>query len=202
MASADTVSIPALPAPLRWRSAPESWSLADGKLTIRSSAQTDWFVNPNTGQATMNAPALLMPISSPCMLLARVTVEARSTFDAGVLAAYAGDDVWAKLCFERSPQGQLMVVSVVTRGTSDDANSVPIEGDSIYLRLAKLENAYAFHYSHDGSAWNLVRHFGLGKGSEVGIGFLSQSPTGEGCTVHFGEIAFVPRLLGDLRSGE
>jgi regulation of enolase protein 1 (concanavalin A-like superfamily) len=150
----------------------------------------------------MNAPALLMPASAPCILRARVTVEAQATFDAGVLAAYQSDEVWAKLCFERSPQGQLMIVSVVTRGSSDDANSVPIERNSIYLRLAKLENTYAFHYSHDGSTWNLVRHFSLGGQHEAHIGFLSQSPTGEGCTAHFSEIAYAPTLLSDLRSGE
>jgi regulation of enolase protein 1 (concanavalin A-like superfamily) len=95
-----------------------------------------------------------------------------------------------------------MIVSVVTRGSSDDANSVPIDGNTIYLRLSKLENAYAFHYSHDGSAWNLVRHFGLGGQRETQIGFLSQSPTGEGCTAYFSEISYTPQLLGDLRSGE
>jgi regulation of enolase protein 1 (concanavalin A-like superfamily) len=197
-----TVTIPTLPAPLRWRGEPASWSLDGGTLTIRSGQKTDWFINPSAPTETMSAPALLMRTEQPCTLVARVTVDAVSTFDAGVLCAYQAEDVWAKLCFEFSPQRQLMIVSVVTRGRSDDANSVPIAGNSVYLRLSKLERAYAFHYSEDGRAWNLVRHFTLGGQREVEIGFLSQSPTGEGCTVRFSEIAYQPKLLEDLRSGE
>lgn len=199
----NSVTIPALPAALRWRSAPEDWTFNDSILTIRAGQKTDWFLNPSGGSApVMNAPALLMPVTAPAILQARVTVEAHATFDAGVLTAYGTDDVWGKLCFERSPQGQLMIVSVVTRGTSDDANSVPIEGNSIYLRLSILDSAYGFHYSHDGIAWHLVRHFGLGGQRDMQIGFLSQSPTGDGCTARFSEIAYQPRKLGDLRSGE
>ena len=197
-----TVMIPTLPAPLRWRGNPEDWSLDGGVLTIRSGQKSDWFLNPSAETQAMSAPALLMPADQPGMLSAKVTVDAVSTFDAGVLCVYQAEDVWAKLCFEFSPQRQLMIVSVVTRGRSDDANSVPISGNSVYLRLSKLERAYAFHYSEDGRYWNLVRHFTLGGQREAEVGFLSQSPTGEGCTVRFSEIAYQPTLLGDLRSGE
>jgi regulation of enolase protein 1 (concanavalin A-like superfamily) len=202
MTQSNMVSIPALPKSLRWRSAPEDWAQAEGVLTIRAGQKSDWFLNPSSAAKTMNAPALLMSVGQLCMLSARVTVDAKATFDAGVLCVYQADDVWAKLCFERSPQGQLMIVSVVTRGTSDDANSVPIEGNTVYLRLSKLDSAYAFHYSQDGNEWTLVRHFSLGGQSDVEIGFLAQSPTGDGCTVEFSEIEYLPQKLGDLRSGE
>jgi regulation of enolase protein 1 (concanavalin A-like superfamily) len=149
----------------------------------------------------MNAPALLTACNTPCLLQARVTVEAKATYDAGVLVAYQSDTLWGKLCFELSPQGQLMIVSVVTKGTSDDCNSVPIMGNSVYLRLARLESAYAFHYSTDGHWWHLVRYFGLGVGPAVNIGFIAQSPTGDGCTARFSEIAWKPNLLTDIRSG-
>jgi regulation of enolase protein 1 (concanavalin A-like superfamily) len=171
-------------------------------LTIRSGQKSDWFLNPSAATEIMSAPALLMPVAQPCMLVTRVTVDAASTFDAGVLCVYQAEDVWAKLCFEFSPQRQLMIVSVVTRGRSDDANSVPIAGNTVHLRLSKLESAYAFHYSEEGRSWNLVRHFTLGAQREAEIGFLSQSPTGDGCTVRFSEIAYAPQLLRDLRSGE
>ena len=94
-----------------------------------------------------------------------------------------------------------MVVSVVTKGTSDDCNSVPISEQSVYLRLSVLEKAYAFHYSLNGSIWNLVRYFTLGERKTIEIGFLSQSPTGEGCTSVFSEITLVPQALTDIRSG-
>ncbi len=198
------LSIPVLTGPLRWQNVPEkwSWNSTDQSLSITAGKQTDWFLDPVGAVNIVNAPALLSPVHEPCMLKARVSSDASVMFDAGVLTVYQADDHWGKLCFERSPQGQLMVVSVVTKGTSDDCNSVPIDGREVYLRVSVLEKAFAFHYSLDGQFWNLVRYFTLGDRKSLEIGFLSQSPTGEGCTARFSEIALLSQKLADLRSGK
>jgi regulation of enolase protein 1 (concanavalin A-like superfamily) len=94
-----------------------------------------------------------------------------------------------------------MVVSVVTRGASDDCNSTVVDGDSIWLRVARLGPAFAFHAATDGARWQLVRQFALAAGDSPAIGFLSQSPRGTGCRASFGEISFETRRLHDLRDG-
>jgi hypothetical protein len=74
-----------------------------------------------------NAPAaLFLPPDQDFSLRVRVTVDFGATYDAGVLCVYAQDQTWANLCFEYSPQNQPMIVSVVTRGASDDCNSVVV----------------------------------------------------------------------------
>lgn len=203
----ENIHLSSFPQPLSWYGSPESWNLsADSTLSITSGQKTDWFIDPNTGKTTHNAPALLSPPQAgACQFMTHVTVDHAATFDAGTLVVHQSPQVWGKLALERSPQGQLMIVSVITRGISDDCNSVIVDGNSIYLRLSKLDRAYAFHYSHDGRLWHMVRHFALGEaGSADGdrIGFLVQSPTGEGCAAHFSQIAYVPQKLADLRSGE
>jgi regulation of enolase protein 1 (concanavalin A-like superfamily) len=196
------ITIPALSKPLRWQGIPQNWSAdSDSNLSITAGRKTDWFLDPGGSVNVLNAPALLATVDQPCMLKALVTSGAAATFDAAVLTVYQADDQWAKLCFELSPQGQLMIVSVVTKGTSDDCNSIPVNGSSVYLRLSVLEKAYAFHYSLDGKLWNMVRYFTLGERQRVEIGFLSQSPTGEGCTAIFSEIALIFETLSDIRSG-
>src|SRR5699024_6132347 len=93
---------------------------------------------------------------------ARVEVPGpRTTFDAGVLTLWVDSQYWAKLCFEYSPQGTAMVVSVVTNGYSDDANSWLVDGDAVYLRICRIGPAYAFHASADGHTWDFVRLFRL-----------------------------------------
>ncbi len=202
MTQNQSITIPSLPTPLRWHGIPENWSLdSDNKLSISAGKQTDWFIDPAGSVNILNAPALFIQVQQPCMLKAQVTSDASAMFDAGVLAVYQADDQWGKLCFELSPQRQLTIVSVVTKGTSDDCNSVPISANSVYLRVSVLEKAYAFHYSLDDKTWNLVRYFNLGERRNLEIGFLSQSPTGEGCTASFSEIAFLPQKLNDIRSG-
>ena len=97
------------------------------------------------------------------------------------LPADPDDERWAKLCFEYAPTDRPMVVSVVTRGKSDDCNSVYIDDNSVYLRLYREGDRLAFHYSEDGEYWHMVRHFTIGDLQDVRIGFSVQAPTGEGC---------------------
>jgi regulation of enolase protein 1 (concanavalin A-like superfamily) len=93
-----------------------------------------------------------------------------------------------------------MIVSVVTRGRSDDANGYIVDGPSVWLRVARVGAAYACHASLDGARWDFVRHFRLA-GPAAAIGFEVQSPMGEGCRSTFTDIAFQTTTLADLRDG-
>jgi regulation of enolase protein 1 (concanavalin A-like superfamily) len=96
-----------------------------------------------------------------------------------------------------------MVVSVVTRNVSDDANAFVVPEPSIWLRISRLGHVYAFHASTDANLWRLIRVFTFDD-DRVGdhqIGFEAQSPTGDGCTVTFDEICFSSDRLSDLRDG-
>jgi regulation of enolase protein 1 (concanavalin A-like superfamily) len=123
-----------------------------------------------------------------------------STFDAGVLLLWLDERRWAKLCFEFSPAGEPMIVSVVCRGVSDDANAFVVPGRSVWLRVSRIDRAYAYHASLDGKAWQMIRVFILGDHTSGDkIGFEGQSPTGDGCAVTFDEIRFRPERLAGLR---
>jgi uncharacterized protein len=195
-------ALEALPAPCDWVNSPTGWKAWGGNnLAIAAGPKTDWFRDPSGGAVTHNAPAAIFtPPDESALLSARVSVSFASTFDAGVLLASAGEDLWAKLCFELSPRGKPMIVSVVTKGLSDDCDSVVVRGREVHLRLAMMRKALAFHYSLDGRLWHLVRHFGLGAG--VRLGFLCQSPTGGGCEASFAGITYRAGELRDIRSGE
>lgn len=110
------------------------------------------------------------------------------------------DRTWATLCLELSPAGTPMIVPVVTRGTSDDADAFVVDGPSVRLRVARIGRLHAFHASTDGRTWQLVRVSGLGDNSPP-VGFEARSPTGDGCTVTVDEIRHDPTHLADLRDG-
>lgn len=200
--------IPGIPGHLRWHNEPKSFTAGGGDmLDIEAGAKTDLFLDPargiGRGPGTDSAPAALFATTdSNFILSAKVEVDFSATFDAGVLLVRASGERWAKLCFEYSPAGKPMVVSVVTREVSDDCNSVTIERRQVRLRIARLDRAFAFHYSEDGRSWNLVRHFTLGDLDQLEAGFLSQSPTGSGCASRFSEISYLASKLKDIRSGE
>jgi regulation of enolase protein 1 (concanavalin A-like superfamily) len=198
----DSVTIPPLPAPLAWDAGPVSWSLDDGPLlTIAAPARSDLFNDPAGAEPKAAAPRLLGPVEGDFQLSARVRCTFAGAFDAGALLLWAGERSWVKLAFEVSPDGEPMVVSVVTDGRSDDANAFVVGEGAVWLRISRLGAACALHARLDGEAWRFVRHFALAAPDAVRAGFLAQSPTGEGATARFDEFGFVPERLADLRSG-
>jgi regulation of enolase protein 1 (concanavalin A-like superfamily) len=203
MAVPDEVTIPALPLPLRWLQKPEAWDSSDGTLSISAGPRCDLFVDPSgtVAAGVEKPPMLVCEPSGDFALAARVGVDFAATYDAGVLVLFRDESCWAKLCFERSPQGQPMVVSVVNRRFSDDCNHFEAHVSNIWFRVARGGDCFAFHASTDGTDWQLVRYFGLEGTSGISVGFEAQSPTGDGCRATFDEIRYESGRLADLRSG-
>jgi regulation of enolase protein 1 (concanavalin A-like superfamily) len=182
------------------------WSVTDGVLTMSAPPVTDLFASPaSDAPERPSAARLVTEVSGDFVFSARVEVEFRSTFDAGVLYVEADAEQWFKLCLEFTPLGQPSVVSVVTRGLSDDANSWTLDVPYSHFRVSRMGRAFALHARGEANVpWSLVRHFTLGtdEAAPVKAGFLAQSPTGDGCTARFSEISFESRTLGAIRSGE
>lgn len=198
----DGIAIESLPLELSWRPEPVSFGTGESSLWAEAGAHTDLFVDPGSGVEALNAPRLLGPVAGDFTLAAHVSVDFLSTFDAGALLVFAHERGWAKLCFELSPEDEPTVVSVVTRGVSDDCNSFAAGRSDVWLRIARLGTAFAFHASTDGMRWELIRHFALDTDAELHAGVLVQSPRGEGCTARFESIAFASVRLTDIRSGD
>jgi regulation of enolase protein 1 (concanavalin A-like superfamily) len=191
--------VPGIPTELAELHGPVSAIVDGGRLAIASGPGTDLFAPPSGSAPTVNAPALIGTTAGDFLLAATVTAELRATFDAGALLLWRDPETWAKLALERSPEGRPTVVSVVTRGRSDDCNSVALGTGAARLRAARLGEACAFHVELAGR-WELVRHFTLGAGP-LSAGFLAQSPTGPGCSAAFAGILLEERLLADVRDG-
>ncbi|WP_062134262.1 DUF1349 domain-containing protein [Demequina aestuarii] len=187
-----------------------TWTVGASGHEIKVDAlpHSDIFVDPagagvSNAATLMNAVTLLgAPPEGDFRLSARVTVDFRSTFDAGTLMLWWSEQYWAKLCFEYSPDGDAMVVSVVNRLVADDANSFAVDGDQVWLRVSRVGDVFAYHASTDGATWSFVRVFVVdAAGLSPRVGFEAQSPTGEGCRVTFDEVAFDTVSLTDLRDG-
>ena len=187
--------------PVRWLNEPAESTRTATELSFAAGAGTDWFVDPGSLTVKADAPALLAPEAGDYLFSAHVAVDLAATFDAGALVLWHHERTWAKLALELSPQGEPMVVSVVTRGASDDCNSCVVAGNSLWLRIARIGRAHAFHASADGRRWDLVRSFRI-DAPELELGFEAQSPTGAGCWAVFSDVRLEARTLGDLRSGD
>jgi hypothetical protein len=201
------LKLPSLPFPLEPAGTPPAGCrVVHGVLTLTASAGTDLFLDP-AGTDLERPPDAGrfagLPPAGDFTLGAQVSVEFGSKYDAGALLLHARERHWAKLCFEYSPQRQPTAVTVVTKGVSDDGNSFEVDGNTLWLRITRSGGAWAFHASTDGTWWRLLRYFALsGDPAElVRVGFLAQSPTGEGCAATFDHISFRPGAPKNLRDG-
>lgn len=189
-----------LPHPLTPFPDRSAWSYAREILVGQAPALSDLFTDPLGKPAVANAPWLTFDSTSNGQLSCFTQVDFAATFDAGVLLVYQDAHHWAKFCYEYSPRGRASLVSVVTRGTSDDCNSLEVPPSGVWMRLSQIGPAFAFHHSPDQLSWELIRVFSLAN-LPTQLGFLVQSPTGTGSRAQFSQIQYRPHTLTNLRDG-
>jgi uncharacterized protein len=190
------------PKAMEWLDVSGSRTPPPGSEALTAGPGTDWFVDPAGGDPVASAPLTLTPITGDFQLSALVEAPLERTYDAVALFVHQGLTEWAKFALERSPDGADTIVSVVTRGVSDDANgvAVPQPGRS-WLRISRMGAVYAFHHSADGTRWSLTRLFTLGPVADHRVGFSVQSPTGDGLSARVSSIAITDTTLADPRDG-
>lgn len=175
-----------------------------GSLVLRASQETDWFFHPSGDSRKNNVISTYVDIENEVFTFsAKVSVKFSSAYDAGALFVKVDEENWAKLAFELSGASEPTVVSVITRGTSDDADGPSIKGDSVWLRVHCDGKTLAYHFSQDGLHWRFLRWFtipGIEK-RPLRIGFGAQAPTGEGCIARFTDLGWNLEPIVNLRNG-
>jgi regulation of enolase protein 1 (concanavalin A-like superfamily) len=198
----DSLRLPFLPRPLFWENTPLKFHWDSTHLVIESGGLTDMFRDPNVTYNTDNAPKLLFVADSNFVLTASIHHIFFSKWDGGAIVLKADSLNWIKFCFEKDYTGQHRVVSVVTKGISDDCNSAPVSGNTVFYKVAKAGNVITLYYSLEGRRWFLIRHLVFDSQTPLKVGFLAQSPTGKSCTVTFSNIHYSARKIRDPYLGE
>lgn len=187
---------------LNWQVEPAGPAeIGESSIAFAAGPRTDLFADPAGGEPKLDAPVLLGRPTGDFQLRARISAPLQSTFDAAGLVIWASPTAWGKLELEFSPQREAMIVSVVTRGASDDANGFIAPESMAWLRIARSGEAIAFHASVDGLWWSLIRTFTFPGAGGASAGFEVQSPTGEGLQARFDEIEWSAGPLAQLRDG-
>jgi regulation of enolase protein 1 (concanavalin A-like superfamily) len=169
--------------------------------TIFANAGTDAFSPPDGTPGKDCLIGLRLPVFGDrwAVSVCAAPVFAAS-FDAGAFMLRTAQASWAKLAYERAPDGRAMAVSVVTRGLSDDANGPVFSQSEIFLRACCTGKALAFHTSTDGRRWDLLRFFSLAE-RVTSVDLIAQSPVGAGCRVVFSDLQVSETVPVDLRDG-
>ena len=191
-----------LPRGMSWLNEPPEWGFDEcGRLSIVPEAVSDFF-RPCDGEPNDNACLLSAAVAGDFTAVTKASAALAGFGDAAALTVRASATLWAKLCVERSPIGETAMVSVVTNGSSDDANSERIERPECFMRLTRRGGLFGMHYSRDGATWRFVRCFGLEMPGTVMVGVHAQAPFHGGCQAVFDFLEITDRPVMDFRSGE
>jgi regulation of enolase protein 1 (concanavalin A-like superfamily) len=186
---------------LRWLNEPPEWAFDGSGLKIVPSAPSDFF-RPYGGEPKDNCCLLYREVRGDFTAIAQVSARLVDFGDAAALTVRASENQWAKLCMERSPIGDISLVSVVTNPWSDDSNNELLESPECFLRVTRKGNVFGMHYSLDGTKWRFVRTFALELPETVKVGIHAQAPLSPGSQVQFLSFRISPQPVADFRSGE
>ena len=160
------------------------------------------FRDPNVTYNTDNAPKLLFKADENFVLSASIEHSFTNKWDGGAIIIKSDSLHWIKFCFEKDYTGAKRVVSVVTKNISDDCNSVEMNTNIVFYKMAKADNVITLYYSTNGVKWFLIRHLQFDTQPGFEVGFLAQSPTGEACVVKFSNIRYQSKKIKDPYTGE
>ena len=186
---------------LMWLNEPEEWLFDNTGLKIAAKAETDFF-RPYGGHAFDSAGFLYRETTGDFTMATYVRAELFNFGDAASLTVRADKTRWAKLCIERSPIGEVSLVSVVTDPWSDDSNNEIVSSPECHLRLTRKGSLFGMHYSLNGTTWRFVRAFVSDLPDKIMAGIHVQAPSNPGCRAHFRSLTFSPHPVDDFRSGD
>lgn len=171
-------------------------------ITLTAVEGTDLYANIDGSEVTDNTPRVLFAPSGDFIFSAKVTAGFKSAFDGGALILYADRANWAKLLFERTRDGKAAISTTVTKTAGDDALHQMIDGDAVFLKIARKGPLYVLYTSLDGATWRTVRAFSLPAKAPVKLGFSAQSPMGPDFQARFSEVRFRAGAFKDYWQGE
>jgi uncharacterized protein len=179
------------------------------QLIINAPGESDFFCNNGavsqegiTPESLTNAPFFYTEVSGDFVMSVKVSHEFKDTYDSATIMVMKDIQVWAKACFEKTDFNTHAVVSVVTNHTSDDANGSNIDGNTVWLKVARVGNSFSFHYSLDGKKFFMMRFFNLPVEKTVKVGLVAQAPTGKGGKRFFENFSLEQKTVKNIRYGE
>lgn len=187
----------------KWMNDPVDFRFTDSTLQITPAEKSDFFNSPEDNTITATAPLLYQEVRGDFVATAVVKPDFASVWNAAALMVHIDSTNWIKFGFENSDATGKGIVSVVTKGTSDDSNG-PIlnDAESVWLRFIRKGDNYAMHWSKDGQAFKMARLSALPHADTVKIGMEAQCPAGRPATHAFLYFSLEQRTVKDLRSGE
>lgn len=183
-----------------WRNPPPRHEVTEGRLTLRTGPETDYWNKTFYGFRHDNGHFHATPVRGDFSLEATFAANYSRLYDqAGVMVTVDGDN-WLK-CGVEFTDGAMHFSVVLTRDDQSDWSVMPLAVDPstpVSLRVTRHAEALRVQLCGADGTWQLVRLCYLRMPETVEAGPMACSPTGEGLEVQFSRIAIGPAISREL----
>ncbi|WP_058910159.1 DUF1349 domain-containing protein [Entomohabitans teleogrylli] len=183
-----------------WINEPAEWHNADGKLSVITDSNTDFWRNTWYGFDRFSGHIYATHVADDFTFQVKICAQFNTLYDQAGLMFMSDEQHWLKAGIEFN-DGAPAIGSVLTLQNSDWATGI-FTGNpgKFWLRLTRKGDALRLQYSSDGQHWPLLRlcYFPPGPAK---IGVMCCTPERQGLAVEFLDIRLSPpvdKALHDL----
>jgi regulation of enolase protein 1 (concanavalin A-like superfamily) len=185
-----------------WMNPPKEFDIKDDQLQVLTSGNTDFFIDPENNKSTASAHFLFKEVKGDFITTLQVKPNFKDQWNACAILMIIDETHWIKLAFENSDATGKSIVTVVTRGISDDANGAVLnEFDTVWLKMIRKGKLFAMHWSTNGKDYYMARLAAMPDSEVVKIGLEAQSPIGTAVLHEFKFLSIEQKTVEDLRKG-
>ena len=163
-----------------WLNEPSDWSQEDGKITIKSDPQTDFWRLTRHNFIADNGHLYYQEVSGDFTATVKITGDYNALYDQAGLMIRQDERVWMK-CGIEYLEGVQQASAVVTREFSD-WSVVPLTDNpkTIWFKVIRIGSAVEVSYSRDGADYHMIREAYLSDKESLQLGLLVAAPKGDG----------------------
>ncbi len=182
---------------MSWFNEPEKWSIANEKLSMQVTPQSDYWRISHYGFTVDDAPFLYTVRGGEFETKVKISGDYKVRFDQAGLMLRIDKENYIKAGIE-FVDGKYNISCVVTHHTSDWSVITldkPIE--HIWIKAVRRLDAVEIFYSFDDKNYTMMRNCWLADNSPVMVGMMAACPDGKGFEARFEE--FTIKHLPDQR---
>jgi regulation of enolase protein 1 (concanavalin A-like superfamily) len=164
----------------KWFFEPPNYLIEDGKVTISTEPNTDFWQRTYYGFRNDNAHVLYNTTDQKYFsFTVKTHFNYNTLFDQCGIAIYQDSENWVKAGIEFHDKNAMWLGSVVTNNGYSDWATVDIDSKvkSMWYRLSRRESDFLIENSNDGITYNQMRIFHFVHGDKkINFGLLACSP--------------------------
>lgn len=170
---------------MNWFNEPESWSIADGRLTMSVTPKSDYWRISHYGFTVDDAPFYYAEYGGEFEAKVKVSGDYKVRFDQAGMMIRIDHENYIKTGIE-FVDGKYNLSTVVTHHTSDwsvIALEQPVK--ELWIKAVRRLDAVEIFYSFDDKEYTLMRNAWMEANCPVKVGMMAACPDGDGFDVTF-----------------